>query len=79
MIDLDTHEALLASNKLLTIQLEIISNKLQAMGVAQLSSNIVVCDLFEQADETLHSSQHQQRNTYSNTYNLRWANHQNFL
>jgi hypothetical protein len=57
MIDLDTHEALLASNKLLTIQLEIISNKLQAMGVAQLSSNIVVCDLFEQADETLHSSQ----------------------
>jgi hypothetical protein len=38
MIDLNTRNALLASNKLLSIQLETIAKRLEAREVAQLSA-----------------------------------------
>jgi len=44
MMELDTHEALLASNKLLSIQLETIVKRLEVRDVAQLSSNGTICD-----------------------------------
>jgi hypothetical protein len=45
MIDLDTHDALLARNKHISIQLETILKKLEAKYLAQLSSHGLVRDL----------------------------------
>lgn len=48
MIDLNARDALLAINKLLSLQLETLAKRLEARGVAQLSAK-VTCDLCEQA------------------------------
>jgi hypothetical protein len=50
MIDLNTQDALLATNKLLSIQLETIAKRLEALEVAHLSAK-TNCDICEQAHE----------------------------
>jgi len=50
MIDLNTRDALLASNKLLSIQLDIIAKRLEAREVAHLSAK-TNCEICEQAHE----------------------------
>jgi len=94
MIDLNTQDALLASNKLLNIQLETIEKRLEAREVAYLSTK-TNCEICEQAHENgaflptslgfseehvkyMGSYSRQQRNPYSNTYNPGWAEHPNF-
>jgi len=94
MIDLNTQDALISSDKLLNIQLETITKRLEAREVAQLSAN-TNCDICEQAHERgaclpaslRFSEEHvkyignysrQKRNPYSNTYNPVWAEHPNF-
>jgi hypothetical protein len=51
MIDLNTQDALLASNKLLSIQLETLAKRLEAREVAHLSAK-TNCDIYEQAHES---------------------------
>lgn len=51
MIDLNTQDALLASNKLLSIQLETIAKRLEARQVARLSAK-TNCEICEQAHES---------------------------
>jgi len=51
MIVLKTQDALLASNKLLSIQLETLAKRLEAREVAQLSAK-VTCDFQEKAHES---------------------------
>jgi len=51
-LSLDTHESLLASNKLISIQMEAIAKKLEAQEVASLSFNGVVCDFWEQSHKS---------------------------
>jgi len=94
MIDLNTQDALLASNKLLILQLETIAKKLEAREGAKPSARNT-CDFCEQAHESgaclptslglseeqvknLWNFSRQQRNPYSNTYNPGWAEHPNF-
>jgi len=89
MIDLNTQDALLASTKLLSIQLETVTKRLEAREVAQLYAK-TICDFREKAHESgaclpasLRFSKEQvkymgnysskQRNLYSNTYNPGWA------
>lgn len=52
VLSLETHDTLLARHKLLRIQLEEITKKLEAYEVAKLSSNRVVHDFCEQAHES---------------------------
>jgi hypothetical protein len=94
MIDLNTQDALLASNKLLSIQLETIAKRLEAREVAHLYAK-TNCEICEQAHENgaclptslgfskeqvkyMGNNSRQQRNPYSNTYNPGWAEHPNF-
>lgn len=51
MIDMNTQDALLASNKLLRIQIETLEKKLDAREVAQLSAK-ATCDFCEQAHKS---------------------------
>jgi len=51
MIDLNTQDVLLASNKLLRLQLEMIAKKMEAREVAKLSARNTY-DLCEQAHES---------------------------
>ena len=49
---LETHGALLASNKLLSSKIEALGKKLEAQEVANLSTNSVFCDFCEQIHES---------------------------
>jgi len=94
MMDLNTQNALLAGNKLLSIQREAIAKRLEARDVSQVSARST-CDFCEQAHESgtclpsclglskeqvkdMGNFSRQQRNPYSNTYNPGWAEHPNF-
>jgi len=94
MIDLNTQDALLASNKLHKIQLESIAKRLEAREVAHLFAK-TNCEICEQAHESsvclptslgfseeqvkyMENYSRQQRNPYSNTYNPGWVEHPNF-
>ncbi|AET02979.1 hypothetical protein MTR_8g060460 [Medicago truncatula] len=95
MIDLNTQDALLASNKVFNIQLHTLSKRLDAREVGQLYA-IVTCDLCWQAHESgaclpasfglseekikyMDTFTRKQRNLYSNTYNPDWAKTSKFL
>ena len=94
MIDLNTQDDLLASNKLLSVQLETRAKRLEDREVAHLSAK-TNRDIFEQSHESgaclptslEFSEEHvkymgnysrQRRNPYSNTYNPGWTKHPNF-
>lgn len=51
-MELDAHEVLLGSKKLLYIQLEIVAKRLKARDMAQLSSIGTICDFCKQAHES---------------------------
>ena len=94
MIDLNTQDVLLASNKLLNIQLESIAKMLEAREVAHLfaKTNSEICEQAHESGACLPASlgfseeqvkymgnySRQQRNPYSNTYNPGWKEHSNF-
>ena len=94
MIYINIQDALLASNKLLSLQLETIAKRLEAREVTKLSARNT-CDFWEQAHESgaclsislglseeqvkcMGNYSRQQWNPYFNTYNLGWAYHLNF-
>jgi len=52
VLSLETHDVLLASHKLLSDNLEAIAKKFEAQEVAKLSTNIIVCDFFEQSHKS---------------------------
>jgi len=75
MIDLNTQDALLVSNKLLSIQLETTSKRLEAREDSQLSANTnwhLPASSWKWA-KCMGNYSRQQRNPYSNTYNPGWA------
>jgi len=51
VLSLETHDALLACNKLLSDKIEALAKRLEAQEVAKLSINSVSCDFSEQARE----------------------------
>ena len=81
MIDLNTQDALLVSNKLLSIQLETTSKRLEAREDSQLSANTnwhLPASSWKWA-KCMGNYSRQQRNPYSNTYNPGWAEYPNFF
>jgi len=55
MIDLNTHDALPASNKILSIEIETISNTLEAKTLAQIPSKVSGCDCVYKLMQVVHA------------------------